>query len=118
MELWGCDVDIVFLDARDAAKFNSLKELSRSYGAENAKRILRRLDELRAADNLEAMRSLPGRCHELKHDRVGQLAIDVKQPYRLIFKPAHEPIPHKDDGGLDWSQVTSICILEVEDYHD
>lgn len=110
-------MDIVFLDERDAAKFNSLKELSRSYGAENAKRILKRLDELRAADNLEVMRTLPGRCHELKHDRAGQLAIYAKHPFRLIFKPANEPTPRKDDGGLDWSQVTSICILEVEDYH-
>jgi proteic killer suppression protein len=112
-------VDIVFLNERDAARFNSLKELSRSHGAENAKRILRRLDDLRAADNLEVIRPpFPGRCHELKGDRAGQLAIDAKHPFRLIFRPAHDPIPHKDDGGLDWSQVTSICILEVVDYHD
>lgn len=110
-------MNIVFPSERIAAEFNSLKELSRSYGHENARRILRRLDELRAADNLEVMRKLPGRCHELKHDRVGQLAIDVRHPYRLIFEPANEPIPRKDDGGLDWSQVTSIRILEVEDYH-
>jgi toxin HigB-1 len=110
-------VDIVFLDARDAAKFNSLKELSRSYGAENARRILRRLDELRAAANLETIRSLPGRCHELKHDRAGQLAIDVRHPYRLIFEPANELVPRKTDGGLDWAGVTTIKILEVEDYH-
>jgi len=110
-------VDIVFLDARDAAKFNSLKELSRSYGAENARRILRRLDDLRAAGNLEVLRNLPGRCHQLKHDRAGQLAIDVRHPYRLIFEPAHEPTPQNDDGGLDWSLVTRIRILEVDDYH-
>lgn len=110
-------MDIVFLDARDAAKFNSLKELSRSYGAENARRILRRLDDLRAAANLETMRSLPGRCHELHHDRAGQLAIDVRHPYRLIFEPANEPVPRKADGGLDWAGVTSIRIREVEDYH-
>lgn len=112
-------MDIVFLNERHAARFNSLKELSRSHGAENAKRILRRLDDLRAADNLEVIRPpFPGRCHELKGDRAGQLAVDVKHPFRLIFRPAHDPIPHKDDGGLDWSQVTSICILEVVDYHD
>ncbi|MEI8305495.1 MAG: hypothetical protein WCF99_00385 [Chloroflexales bacterium] len=111
-------MDIVFLNKRMAAEFNSLKALSRSYGAENARRILKRLDELRAADNLEVMRTLPGRCHELKYDRVGQLAIDVRHPYRLIFEPANEPTPRKDDGGLDWSRVTSVRILEVEDYHD
>jgi toxin HigB-1 len=110
-------VDIVFPNERIAADFNSLKALSRIHGAENARRIMRRLDELGAAENLEVMRYLPGRCHELHHDRAGQLAIDVRHPYRLIFEPANEPIPRKDDGGLDWSQVTSVRILEVEDYH-
>ena len=110
-------MDIVFPNERTAAEFNSLKALSRSYGAENARRILRRLDDLRAAANLETMRNLPGRCHELKHDRAGQLAIDVRHPYRLIFEPANEPVPRKADGGLDWAGVTSIRILEVEDYH-
>ncbi len=100
-----------------AATFNSLKELSQIYGADNARRILKRLNELAAAENLDVMRHLPGRCHELKHDRAGQLAVDVRHPYRLIFEPANEPIPRKDDGGLDWSQVTTIRIVEVEDYH-
>jgi toxin HigB-1 len=113
----GFIVNIVFPSERMAAEFNSLKALSRSYGAEQARRILKRLDELLAADNLEVMRTLPGRCHELKHDRAGQLAIDVRHPYRLIFEPANEPIPRKEDGGLDWSKVTRIRILEVEDYH-
>ncbi|NCC31001.1 MAG: killer suppression protein [Chloroflexia bacterium] len=110
-------MNIVFPNERMAATFNSLKELSRIYGAEHARRILKRLNELQAAANLEVMRSLPGRCHELKHNRAGQLAIDVRHPYRLIFEPAHEPIPRKDDGGLDWSKVTNIRIVEVEDYH-
>lgn len=110
-------MDIVFPNERVAADFNSLKSLTRSYGAENARRIMRRLDDLRAAKSLEEMRHLPGRCHELHHDRAGQLAIDVRHPYRLIFEPANAPLPRKDDGGLDWSQVISVRILEVEDYH-
>lgn len=111
-------MDIVFVNERAAAEFNSLKALSRSYGVENARRILRRLDDLRAAENLEVMRPpFPGRCHELKGDRAGQLALDVKHPFRLIFEPANEPVPRKTDGGLDWAGVTSIRIIEVEDHH-
>ena len=75
-----------------------------------------RLNELHAASNLECMRELPGRCHELHGDRTGQLSIDVKQPYRLIFEPVGDDIL-KADGGLDWSKVTTIRILEVEDTH-
>jgi len=46
------------------------------------------------------------------------LAVDVVHPYRLIFDPANDPIPKKDDGGLDWTKVTAITVLAVEDYHD
>jgi proteic killer suppression protein len=65
------------------------------------------------------MRYLPQvRCHELKGDKQGTLAVDLGHPYRLIFEPAINPIPRKSDGGLDWSQVTAIRVLTVEDYHD
>jgi len=83
-----------------------------------AKVIRRRLDDLDAADNLEVMRNLPGRCHELKGDRKGQLSIDLVHPERLVFVPAHDPVPIKEDGGIDWKRVTSIKIVEVVDTHE
>jgi len=85
---------------------------------QRAKLIRRRLDDLRAAANLEVMRNLPGRCHELKGDRAGQLSLDLDGPYRLIFCPEHDPVPIKNDGGLDWSQVTTVVMIEVVDTHD
>lgn len=78
----------------------------------------RRLDDLRAAANLEVMRTLPGRCHELTGDRAGQLSLDLDHPSRLIFIPANDPIPRKEDGGLDWSKVTEVKILAIEDTHE
>ena len=44
--------------------------------------------------------------------------MDLDHPYRLIFRPANDPIPKKADGGIDWSAVTIIEILGVEDTHD
>ena len=83
-----------------------------------AKLLRRRLDEFRAAENLEIMRSLPQvRCHELKGNREGTLSVDLDHPYRLIFEPASTPIPRKSDGGLDWTKVTAIRVLTIEDYH-
>jgi proteic killer suppression protein len=97
---------------------NDTKLRVRRYGPRRAELIRRRLDELRAADVLEDIRHLPGpRCHELKADRDGQLSVDLDHPYRLIFEPANDPIPCKLDGGLDWSQVTAVRILEVTDTH-
>lgn len=89
----------------------------KEYGPECGKKLGRRLDDLRAAANLETMRKLPGRCHELKAERAGQLSIDLKHPMRLIFEPDHDPTPTKQDGGIDWLEVTCIKILEIEDYH-
>ena len=109
---------IVFLSERAAAEFNDFKQLSRRYGPENAKRIRGRLDDLRAAANFAELHSLfGGRFHPLRADRAGQFALDVRHPQRLIFEPADEPLPLKPDGGLEWSLVTAVRILGVEDYH-
>jgi len=110
-------MEISFKTARLAKKLGSGKELIRSYGKNGARRIQARLAQLEAADTLDDMRYLPGRCHELGEDRQGQLAVDVEQPKRLIFAPTDAPPPEKPDGGLDWSKVTRITIIEVTDYH-
>ncbi len=97
--------------------FATDKARVREFGAERARRLNTRLTQLHDVELLEQMRSLPGRCHELHGDREGQLAVDVTRNYRLIFRPADNPPPTKPDGGLDWSAVKAITILEVEDYH-
>jgi len=80
-------------------------------------KLKRRLDDMRAADNLEILMALPGRCHVLKADRAGQFAIDVDHPLRLIFEPAHDPLPRTADGRWILKSITAIRLLEVEDYH-
>ncbi len=112
-------VIILFQSRKFAKECNEQQLLVRRHGPRRAKLIRRRLDELRAAETLEIMRSLPrARCHELKQNRAGTLAVDLDHPYRLIFEPANDPIPTKGDGGLNWKRVTAIRILGVEDYHE
>ncbi len=78
----------------------------------------KRLDELDAATCLLDFRFLPGRCHEFKADRQGQLSLDLRGPKRLVFEPAHEPLPEKPGGGLDWGRVTAVRILGIVDTHE
>lgn len=111
-------MNIVFKDNRFEKECNNQRLLEKQHGTDRAKRIRRRLDDLRAANVLEDMRNLPGRCHELLHDRSGQLSLDLDHPYRLIFEQANEPIPTKPDGGLDWTKVTAVMILGVENTHE
>ena len=109
---------ILFATTGEEADWNDSKRLIRRHNAQRAKLIRRRLDDLYAAPNLQVMRRLPGRCHELTGDRKGQLSIDLDGPYRLLFKPAHNPPPARADGGLDWERVTEIVLLGVEDTHE
>ena len=82
---------------------NSKKDMQKDLGTRNAEQLAQRLNELRAADSLADMRLIPAaRCHELKQDRKGQLAVDLAHPKRLVFVPDQDPVPAKDDGGLDW----------------
>lgn len=95
------------------------REGIKQLGPKCAKKLRVRMVDLRAASCLEDLRNVPatGRLHELKGQRKGQFAIDLQHPYRLIMEPAKVPPPQKEDGGIDWVQVTSVRILEIIDYH-
>lgn len=93
------------------------REMAKSFG-KLARKVNQRLKDLTDADTLAIIRTIPAaRCHELKGDRKGELAVDVSGNYRMIFEPNHNPKPKKDDGGLNWEEVTKIQINEIEDYH-
>ena len=109
---------ISFKDTKTEKVFCDLKTLTRKWGAEQARLIGRRINELAAAENLEILRSLPQmRAHELSGDRAGQISLDIKHPYRLLIVPDYKEAPRKKDGGLDWKQIRKIKVLAVEDTH-
>ena len=111
-------MDILFKSKAFGKECNRHDLLIKRHGQNRAKLIRRRLDDLRAAANLLIMRDLPGRCHEMKGNRSGQLSIDLDGPYRLIFRAANDPVPAKPDGGLDWARVTAIEILSLDHTHE
>lgn len=110
-------MDIYFGSDKLVTIFNDEKSLRRKYGQLTTK-IQQRMAELRAASSLSAISQFPpARCHELKGSAKGKFAVSLSGNYRLIFEPCNEPIPTKEDGGIDLSRVTEICVLEVTDYH-
>jgi len=111
-------VDILFKSERFARECNAIRLLMNRHGESRAKLIRRRLDALRSAWVLEDLRNAPGRLHELKGDLKWALSLDLDGPYRLLFEPAAEPVPLKPDGGLDWTKVTAVRILGIEDTHE
>lgn len=108
-------MEISFRSTKLQKACSDAKGRRKKFGMRCGDLLGRRLDDLRAALNLEQMRHLPGRCHELKGDRKGQLAIDLEHPKRLIF----EPVKHADSSSrtLEWSEVTEVVIMEVVNYH-
>jgi plasmid maintenance system killer protein len=92
--------------------------MSRELGSAMAAKLAQRIMELVAVDSLADLALLPGpRCHELEADRDGQLSLDLVHPRRLIIEPTDNPAPTKSDGGLDWTRVTAVAIIEITDTH-
>ena len=109
----------IFFESRQLAEVcSSRKALVRAFGPARARKIERRLQQLTAAAVLSDLRNAPGRCHELTVDRPGQLSLDLDHPQRLIFRPTKQPPPAKSDGGLDWSTVDSVTVIEIADTHE
>lgn len=80
--------------------------------------IMTRMAVLRAAGSLAlAPTTPPDRRHRLGGDRKAQFAVDPVNPCRLVFEADHQPLPRKDDGGIDTEQVTAITILDMVDCH-
>ena len=110
-------MDIAFRDDKQAETFSSLRLLTREYGNDRAMKIARHLKRFELADSLADVWKGPGRPHELKADRSGQISFDLGHPYRLLIRPTDHPLPTKVDGGLDRTEVRAITVVEVADTH-
>ncbi|MBD2569494.1 killer suppression protein HigA [Anabaena lutea] len=90
-------------------------EAKKKHGADNAKKLKARMRELITVENVTSLTA--GKPHRLIDDRLGQYAVYLAEGKRLVFEPDNDPVPLKEDGSIDWEQVTKICILEIVNYH-
>ena len=111
-------MEITFRTKKLKKTFDSERELKRTYGDRMARTIQKRLAILKNARSLALVPTRPpDRLHLLTGNRSGQYTVDLVHPYRLILEPNHDPVPLKEDGGINKDGVTKITILEVVDYH-
>lgn len=111
-------MDIAFRTRKLERAFNAADALQKAYGARMARTVMLRMAVLRAAPSLAVVPTTPpDRRHQLVGDRDEQFAVDLVHPHRLVFEVNHEPVPRKDDGGIDAERVTAITVLDVVDYH-
>ena len=110
---------VSFATNRLQRQFSSESELKRAYGRDRARKLMNRLAVLDAAPSLaDVSTTPPERRHPMKGDRSGQFVVDLVHPFRLVFKPDHDPLPRHPDGSIDLKAVTAIVVIEVVDYHD
>lgn len=111
-------MEISFINKKLAKVLNSEKEILKTYGSDNGRRIAKRLTDIKAAANLEDLSKLPQtRVHELSQNRNEQISVDVKHPYRLLMISDHDETPRKPEGGLDWRRITKVKVIEITDTH-
>lgn len=113
-------MDISFAGKALWKQLNEEKTMIKTHGPLRTKKLKIVLTQFRAASNLGIFAppmSPPHRCHELTGNRKGRLTVDLDHPYRLVFKPNHDPLPERSEGGLDWTQVTAVEITGIENTH-
>lgn len=93
------------------------KGLIRTYG-NLAKKIKKRMQQLKSAPNLSVIASLPALClHPHIGKNKGIWSIDIHRNWRILFKIDQDPIPTLEDGSVDIKKVTIIRIESIIDPH-
>ncbi|MDH7462600.1 hypothetical protein QEG73_14985 [Chitinophagaceae bacterium 26-R-25] len=98
-------------------QLSDASEIKKAFGV-NAKRVSARLDDIKSSPNLAVLMQLPAaNCHPLTGDKKGKWAVDISANHRMIFEIANDPVPLKEDEGVDTIKVTEIRIINTTDYH-
>jgi len=114
-------MEVLVKDKKLKASLEEPATCQKLYGKDMAKKVRLRMDALVAAVSLVDLwppMSGPERCHELKGDMAGIFSIDVKQPYRLLFRPTEAlSVGPEVDEKQRWASIKSIKMLGIKDTH-
>lgn len=104
-------MEISFRDKKLHMLCESHRKLKPRYGDLQARRIIKRVNELISAKNLYDISKLSqARLHSLSGNRAGEFALDILHPYRIILVPI-------DGSSADLKTVTAVEIVSIIDYH-
>lgn len=93
---------------------NDEKRLKRKYGQQRASKIYQRISEMKNADDLTEVSTVPPtRLHKLEGGRKDQFSLDITGNYRLIIEAYDE----NEYLTTDRKRAVTIAIVEVVDYH-
>ena len=81
-----------------------------------ARQLWARLADLHAASCVTDL--VAGRPRPLNGDNGRQMAVQLGQRRRLVFCANHNLVPATKLGGVDWSKVSRVKILRIEEDHE
>jgi proteic killer suppression protein len=111
-------MQLFYRNERLRREFENDRLLSRNRGQVQSGKIQLRLAQLDAVENWAETEALPGRHHELNHDKAGWISCDLDGQNRLIYEPWPPPPPRRPDGSLDGAAVYAVRILGIMDTHE
>ena len=107
-----------FATTRLAKTCNDTSERVRNLGVERSEKVLRRLEQLDASENLADFQKLPQvRCHHLGTRGAEQFSTNLDDSCQLLFRAADDPIPRLPDGDINIALVTRVVVLEITETH-
>lgn len=112
-------MEVTGQNAKMQRMLNSEQSIKKAYGADHARIILRRIAELKAAENMEQLKFLPHlKFHQLIGNRKKQWAIKIDKNYRMILRLPEGCNAFSDSEGIDLSAITTVVIENpCVDYH-
>ena len=88
----------------------------RKLGSQVANKLLGRLADLRACTYVSELAA--GNPREVNHVSPGRFTLDLADGNTLVFCANHPKNPILKTGGIDWSRVSRIKIIGIENDHD
>lgn len=108
---------IIEFDTQDLQNIcENEKLMKKTHGTACTSKLKARLADLHAAASVSELTA--GRPHPLRYGRQGQYSISLLGGLRLVFVCGNNPIPRTPDDTVDWTKVTIIKIISIEDYHE
>ena len=109
-------MEIKFKDKKLQTLCEKQQVAVKKLGSACAQKLRTRLADLAAASRVSDL--VAGHPHPLSGELQGQFALNLTGGWRLVFAPANDPVPRRDDASIDWSAVTIVSIEYIGDYHD
>ncbi|MBI1944704.1 MAG: hypothetical protein HYS27_03350 [Deltaproteobacteria bacterium] len=102
-------MDITFKTEKLRRLLHDDGSLRTKWGAETARSIRVRLDDLRAAPTLRDVRGIPALVTVL--DKLGRIHVAVQHPHGIFFEPAARLSQALTQ--CDWARIAAIRVLEI-----